>query len=541
MNLARALQERLASDSRGTVLRSGDRSWTAAEFDGVTRAVAEGLVRRGVRPDDVVQLVTSDHVEAVLLMVGVLRAGAAFCVVPPTYPQRRMQSIQERVRPVARLDSLAEALPAPGEQPAAPVPLPDRTADSLSYVIFTSGSTGDPKAVEIVDRGLAHLISQPGLYRGHTMGHAAALQFDACIYEIFGALLNGMTLQVLDVDEVTDHATAGRALAGVDTLFLTTQVFNLMADRDPEVFDGLDTVIFGGERVSPAHVRKVVGRCRVLHAYGPTETTVYATLHEVTAPVGPDVPIGRSLVGGCLHVVDAEGQPVPDGEVGELLVGGPGLMRGYRGQPEATAEAMAQLHDAPHYRTGDLVRSDVLSGARPGTDGVITYIGRKDRQLKISGHRVDPLEIEQVAQDFLAGCGRAGQALVVGDGRRLRLFVTGCTDLAGLRRHLRQVLPGYLVPVVTAVGYLPLTGNGKTDVARLLEQARASSPTQERARQVFAALLPTGAYDPTATFAELGGDSLQAMEALWQLDQHGVRIDMAALLTQPLERVLQGV
>jgi len=536
MNLARALEDQLAGDSRRTVLRCAERSWTAQEFDTVTRSVARRLLRRGVRPGDVVELVTADHVEAVLLMAGVLRSGAAFCVVPPAYPEPRRRSIRERVRPVVTLGSLAQAL-AEADRPAEDAEnledaLPARTADSLAYVIFTSGSTGDPKAVEITDRGVHHLVTQPGLYRGRTMGHAAALQFDACIYEIFGALFNGLTLQVLDIDDVTDGALAGAALRGVDTLFLTTQVFNLMADRAPEIFDGLDTVVFGGERVSPAHVRKVVGRCRVLHAYGPTETTVYATLHEVTAPVGADVPIGRGLAGGCLHVVDPQGQPVPDGETGELLVGGPGLMRGYRGQPEETGQALVRLHDALHYRTGDLVRA---------RDGVVTYVGRRDRQVKISGHRVDPLEIEQVALDFLTAGGRAGQAHALADGRLLRLFVTGCTDVAALRRHLRQVLPGYLVPVVTAVGFLPLNGNGKTDAARLLEQARTSSPAQERARQVFARLLPVGAHDAASTFEELGGDSLGAMEALWQLDQQGVRIDMAALLTQPLERVLHGV
>lgn len=531
MSLTHRLEAAVARRGDSVILRSAGDRWTASRFDETTRTLAAGLRRRGVGTDDVVELHTDHHTEAIVLMVGVLRAGAAFCVVPPSYPAARVERIRERIQPAVVLESISDGIALGG---SASDELPERAEDALAYVIFTSGSTGDPKAVEITDANLLFLADQPALYPGEVIAHAAALQFDACIYEILGGLLNGLEVAVVDYDDLLDRHSVARVLDGVDILFVTTQVFNLVADRAPEVFDSLQLVLFGGERVSPRHVAKVVGRCRVVHVYGPTETTVYATWHEVTAvEPGADVPIGRALDGGCTHVLDEAGVPVSRGGTGELVVGGGGLMRGYRGQPEATAAATTTLHGEAHYRTGDLV---VL-----GADDVVTYVGRRDRQVKISGYRVDPAEVEDVALDILRSAGRSARAVAVPDGGKLRLFVTGCTDVRALRGHLRQQLPRHLVPVVTPVGGIPLTPNLKTDVGRLLDLAHAMTPAQERAREVFAGLVDSEQARDTATFIDLGGDSLAAMDAVWRLDEMGVVLDMTGLLTRPLEEVLRDV
>lgn len=536
MTLTRRLETAIAQRGDSAILRSASGSWSGSRFDETTRCIAAGLRRRGVGTDDVVELHTDDHTEAIVLMVGVLRAGAAFCVVPPSYPAARVAKIRERIAPAAVLESVATGL-ALGGSPADD--LPERATDALAYVIFTSGSTGDPKAVEITDGNLLFLADQPTLYPGDVIAHAAALQFDACIYEILGGLLNNLAITVLDYDDLLDRRSVVRALDGVDILFVTTQVFNLIADRAPDAFDSLRLLLFGGERVSPRHVAQVAGRCRVVHVYGPTETTVFATQHEVTTvDAGADVPIGRALEGGCLHVLDEHGHPVPEGGTGELVVGGAGLMRGYRGQPEATAAATTTIHGENHYRTGDLV---TLGTAALGTDGVVTYVGRRDRQVKISGYRVDLAEIEHVALDLLRAAGRSGRAVAVPDEGKVRLFVTGCTDVRSLRTHLRQQLPRHLVPVVTPVGGIPLTPNLKTDVAGLLDRAHAMTPAQERARELFAGIVDAEQARESATFIDLGGDSLAAMDAVWRLDEIGVELDMTGLLTRPLEEVLRDV
>ncbi|MBK6885169.1 MAG: non-ribosomal peptide synthetase [Tetrasphaera sp.] len=532
MSLTARIDAALTTDPTRVALRHGDRSWTAAELDTVTIGLAHGLVSQGAGRNEIVEIDTDDHVEAILLMIATLRAGAAFCVVPPAYPAARVAAIRARTRPAVVVAGLAAALEYAADAPE--VPLPVRADDDLAYVIFTSGSTGDPKAVEIVDRGLHYLADLPGVYPGQVVAHLAALQFDACIYEIIGSLLNAKTIAVLELDDVLDRSLVTDTLTGIDVFFVTTQVFNLLVDRSPEALERVRIVLFGGERVSPRHVRAALGRTRVVHAYGPTETTVFATMHEVTQlPEGADVPIGAGLLGTCVHVVDAAGVAHASGQ-GELVIGGTGLMRGYRDQPEATAKAMISLHGEPHYRSGDIVEMDA--------DGVCTFVGRADRQVKVSGFRIDLFEIEEAALAFGGGPSgeRLSRAFAVADQGKLRLFVTGCTSVAGLRAHLRATLPHYMVPMVTPVGAIPLTHNGKTDVAELVRRAGASNPRQERAREVFARLVPEDT-PAEATFLDLGGDSLAAMDAIWQLDQAGIPLDMTALLSQPLERVLRDV
>ncbi len=531
MSLTARIDAALTADPGRLALRHGDRTWTAAELDAETAAIARGLIARGAGRDEIVELDTDDHIEAILLMIATLRAGAAFCVVPPAYPASRVAAIRARTRPAVIVPGLAAALAYAADAPA--VPLPTRADDDLAYVIFTSGSTGDPKAVEIVDRGLHYLADLPGIYPGDTIAHLAALQFDACIYEIIGSLVNGRTIAVLELDDVLDRAVVNEILTGVDVLFVTTQVFNLLVDRSPEALDHLRLVLFGGERVSPRHVRAALGRTRVLHAYGPTETTVFATMHEVTELAdGADVPIGAGLRGTCVHILDTDGVAHGSGQ-GELVIGGTGLMRGYRDQPEETARAMVSLHGEPHYRSGDIVDMD--------ENGVCTFVGRADRQVKVSGFRIDLFEIEEAALAFAAsGTESIGRVFAVAHEGKLRLFVTACTSVAGLRAHLRATLPHYMVPTVTQVGAIPLTHNGKTDTRELVRLAGLSNPRQERAREVFARLVPDDTQ-ADATFVDLGGDSLAAMDAIWQLDQAGIPLDMTALLSQPLESVLRDV
>lgn len=529
MSIAARLEDVLSGQPDRIILRSARQSWSRCELADLTRRLAEALIAAGVTADEIVEIHTDDHGEAAVLMVAVLRAGGGFCVVPPTYPAARTDQIRQRTRPAVIVESVADALQLGDGRPRV---LPDRRPEQLSYVIFTSGSTGEPKAVEITDRGLEHLADLPGLYPGEVIAHAAALQFDACIYEILGGLLNGKTVQIVDLDDLLDRGRVGQALRGVDVLFLTTAVFNLLADRSPELFDDLELVLFGGERVSPRHVAKVLPRCRVMHMYGPTEMTVFATMHEVAEmPVGADVPIGHCLPESCAHVLDDAGQQVAQGQPGELVLGGRGLMRGYRDDPDSTERSMITVHGQPHYRTGDVVTSD--------SHGTYTFIGRQDRQVKVKGYRIDLAEIEHVAVEQVSGEGHPAGATAIVDRGLVRLFVTGCRDLAALRRHLRQVLPAYMVPVITPVGSIPLTANGKTDAAALIDHARRMTPAQERAREVFAGLVSAG--NANSTFLDLGGDSLSAMNAVWQLDDEGVVVDMGDLLTRPLEEVLSDV
>jgi non-ribosomal peptide synthetase component F/aryl carrier-like protein len=535
-DLSERIHAALAVDGPLPCIVDGARRWSRRTVDAVTARAATDLRSRGVRPNDIVEISDRDRPAAILAMIAVVRAGAAFCVVPEDYPGPRIEEIRARVSPVARFVGLTADGPDAELVLEAPHPTtalrlddaPGAGDDDLAYVIFTSGSTGTPKVVEIARRGIAYIADQPHLYRGTVMGQLATLQFDACIYEVFGGLLNGMEIHIGHKEDLLDVDRLAATFEPLDSAFVTTQLLNLVVDRCPTALTGLQSLVFGGERASSDHVRRAFALVpRLIHAYGPTETTVYATTHLVTADDGATVPIGVPL-GGARFVID----PVDDAGgpgVGELVIGGAGVMRRYRGDEDSTRASITALADGPGYRTGDLVTLDAR--------GDLVFVGRRDRQVKVAGYRVDPAEVERAA------VGRRGvrSAVAMADGTRLRLVVTGCDDLRGLRDDLRAQLPAYSVPVVSVVDEIPLTRNGKTDQEALLALVRGPSPRQVETRRTFLEVLRIDDFSGSETFLDLGGDSIQAMEAIWRLDAAGVEIDLGVLFSDPLQAVVDRV
>jgi fengycin family lipopeptide synthetase D len=535
-DLGRRLTEALIAigDRAAVVGLDGTGVVTGNELERRSRVAAHALLGTGAGRGSVVSIRQEDRTEIVVSVLAALRAGAAFCVVPLAYPEDRVRLIHDRIDPVR---IVVASLDADADVDADADALPERTPDDLAYVIFTSGTTGTPKAVQIADRGVQYIADRAELYVGETIGQLAAMQFDASVFEILGGLLNGMTVRQLDVETLV--GPDGEAvLAAVDTLFLTTQLFNLLSARSPAALAAVGLVLFGGERASARHVRDFLAARRdaerrtehgasrtprLLHVYGPTETTVFATSWEVEGPFDDTVPIGRALDGATSVVLDDDGAPVLDGE-GELLVGGAGVMLGYRHDGAATDAAVVRIDGVPHYRTGDRVQI--------ASDGLLTHLGRRDRQVKVSGFRVDLAEVEAAA----AALDGVQQVVAVQVDGQLRLYATGTATARALRTHLRATLPRHSVPTVERVRTIPLTPNGKTDVEALVEEAFQAS-SDEMLRAAIVRVLQVETVPHQATFVELGGDSISAMDVVWQLDKAGIRVDVLDLLTLPVGSV----
>ncbi|WP_449066393.1 non-ribosomal peptide synthetase, partial [Planomonospora algeriensis] len=306
----------------------------------------------------------------------------------------------------------------PGADPVRARIHPDR----LAYVIYTSGSTGTPKGVAVRHRDVLALAADhrwTGRHRRLLMHSPHA--FDASTYELWVPLLTGGTVVVappgeLDPGRLRDLVARHRPTA----LFITTALFNLVAEEDPGAFGALEEVLTGGEAASPEAMRRVLRACpdTVLgHVYGPTETTTYATYHAVRAvPDASAPPIGRALDGMRAHLLDGLLRPVPPGAIGELYLSGAGLARGYLGRPALTAERFTACPYGTGermYRTGDL--------ARWTAGGELEYVGRTDAQVKIRGFRIEPGEVEAA----LLRHPSVGQAAVVARDDRLIAYVTG--------------------------------------------------------------------------------------------------------------------
>lgn len=461
--------------------------------------VARYLRSIGITPGDRVGICLERSADLVLAMLAVLKAGASYVPLDPVYPSERLgfmcedaglgvllteTALAERQRdylPAGAstlcLDDATEKL---ADLSTDDLP-PDETLtpESEAYVIYTSGSTGQPKGVSVPHRAIVHLVRNTDyieMTRTDVIAQAANASFDAVTFEVWGALLNGARLVVIDQDVLLAPGQLATVLRteGVTTMFVTTALFNHIARGEPRAFKPLRTVLFGGERVEPRWVREVM-TCgapqRLLHVYGPTETTTFATWHELeeVAEDATNVPIGKPLQGTTLWVLDGGLRPVPVGIEGELYIGGLGVALGYLERPELTAERFipdpfSNTAGARLYRTGDVVRRLA--------DGEIEFIGRVDRQVKLRGFRIEPGEIESA---LMAQAGvEAAVVQVVGDDsgeRRLIGYVTAVDPQINgesLRRALGERLPPYMVPsAIVVLETLPLTANGKIDRAAL--------------------------------------------------------------------------
>jgi hypothetical protein len=398
---------------------------------------------------------------------------------------------------------------------------------------------------------------------GDRIAQAANTSFDAATFEIWGALLNGGAVVIIPRETMLSPTGFAAALKEqrIDTLFLTTALFNQIAREAPHSFSGLRDLLFGGEAVTPYWVTQVLAHgapTNLLHVYGPTENTTFSTWQRVQVVGEEDgtVPIGRPIINSTCYVLDRWLNPVPPKVSGELYVAGAGLARGYLNRPGLTAERFVADPHGPvpgsrMYRTGDL--------ARWLADGTLEYLGRADQQVKIRGFRIEPGEIEAVLTAHRA----VAQAAVVArengpGGKQLVAYVVPTAGAeppaAMLRRHVGAFLPEYMVPLaVVMLGALPLSPNGKLDRQALPAPDDAGflpsgtymaprSPTEVEMAKIWAEVLkrpPVGIHD---SFFDLGGHSLAAIQVFSLIRQRLQRnLRVADLFLQPTIAGLAGL
>ncbi|TNH22734.1 amino acid adenylation domain-containing protein [Micromonospora orduensis] len=544
------------------------------DLDDRSDRMAAALCVRGVRPGDVVGIAHQRSADLVVMLLAVLKAGAAYLAVeagdPPSRCAQLLRLAGARLAVVEkdRRDQVEDAVvvveageltdAASGRLPAFDRPLV--TPDHLAYVSCTSGSTGEPKAVGVPHRAVARLLRGPDWVEigpDDVILQLAPVAFDASTIEIWGPLLNGARLAVLAGDAGDFERLAREITAqGVTVLLLTTGLFNQMVGSHLDCFRTVRHVLSGGDVASPGHVARLLDAypdVTFTNGYGPTENTSYTTCWSVRGRLEDGVvPIGTPINGTRIAVLDAALRPVPVGVCGELYASGPGLARGFIGRPGATAERfVADPSGEPGarmYRTGDLVRRR--------SDGVLEFVGRADQQVKIRGFRVEIGHVEAVLS-AMPGV-RAGVIVPQEDGvggKRLLAYVVADGDPSApdptergsrLLAALRQVLPPYMVPwAVLAYPDLPLNRNGKLDrraLPAVHRLPRALSTTfvaprtalERRLAELWGDVLgvePVGVEDD---FFGLGGYSLVAARLLATVQRElGITVPAAALYRKP--------
>ncbi|HEY0022719.1 MAG TPA: amino acid adenylation domain-containing protein [Longimicrobium sp.] len=543
----------------------GTEKVTYRELDVRANRLAHHLAGLGVGRESRVGLRLERSVDNVVATLAVLKAGGCCVSIDATYPAERMElmladsgarvllSEGEIDAPaglhVVRLDQVAEVLAAGQDHPLST----NAWAGNLAYVFYTSGSTGRPKGVMMGHREVVQYAAcLPGtmpIGPGDRVAQASNVSFDAAVFEIWGALLNGATLVGIERDVLLSAPLLGQALReqAITHLYQTAALFNQHVREQVDVYASLRQLVFGAEAVGTESVRRTLREgkpARVLHEYGPTEATVWCTLEEVdeVADDAPTVLIGRPIPNARAYVLDPAGEPLPVNIPGELCIGGEGVVRGYLGRPGLTAERFVPdpFADAPGarmYRTGDR--------ARWKAEGKLEFMGRLDDQVKIRGFRIEPGEVEAAIVAYPG----VSEARVMmredqpGD-KRLVAYVVGTVDVDGLRAHLRQGLPEYMVPrAIVALDRLPLTPNGKVDRKALPAPEYAAdadryvaprTPAEEVLAGIWAEVLRLERVGVEESFFELGGHSLLAMRVVSRVRELcGVELPLRALFEGP--------
>ncbi len=557
---------------------------TYGELNACANRLARDLQETGVKPGMIVGIFVNRSLEMIIGLLAILKAGGAYAPLDPSSPPERLAGMLEdlEARILLTQSSLKQVLlrstsrngsvpplifcldtdcTALACQKADDFPCPV-SAESLAYVSFTSGSTGRPKGVCLPHRGIVRLVrnaNYASFSPSEVFLQLAPVPFDASLFEIWGALLNGARLVVLP-----PHAPSFSELAeaiqtnGVTTLWLTSGLFSQLVEAKPECLCDLRQVLAGGDVISPPHVRKALAYLRagrLINGYGPSENATFTTCYEVPRDFDGQraVPVGRPISNTECYLLDDQMQPVPIGIPGELYAGGDGLAKGYLKQPGLTAERFIPnpFRSGTYlYKTGDL--------ARYLSDGNIEFLGRIDTQVKIRGYRVELGEIESAILQHPEARECAVTARADTDGqKRLTAYVVPERSLAPAtsewQEFLRQRLPEYMVPSAFVVlPGLPLSPNGKVDRKALpipetevRTGANSGDPKDNVERQLcqlWEESLKKRLIGVRDNFFGLGGHSLLAMRLLARIEeQFNAKISVSQLFQHPTIEQLAAI
>jgi amino acid adenylation domain-containing protein len=560
-SVAELLARQVIQSADRPAVVSGSRTLSYAQLDALAARIASRLRTAGVVPETVVGAYFDRPTDMLIAFLAVLRSGGVFLALDPRLPVRRLSQMLEESQALLILSGGAsiDSLPAFSgrvldmdeigtgaavSRTAAAAVRPNNAA----YIIYTSGSTGTPKGTVVTHQGLANLVRAVAetisIRRSDRVLQVAPWSVDAAIWEAVTTLCAGAALCV--PDRVRGNFVELADAIHAHEVTMLTAPPSVLRSLGEQVFPKLETVVVAGESCPLDFMRLWSGRCRLINAYGPTEATVCATLDQL-ASADSVVHIGRSLPGVTCHILTANILAVPAGVVGELFIGGEGVGRGYLRRGGLTASRFVASPFIPGeriYRTGDL--------ARLRADGTFEYVGRRDRQVKVRGNRVEIGEIEAA----LCLCCEVGQAAVVArhktDGTvYLAAYVAGRSahggqpDATALREELGTRVPEYMVPaVIVVLPSLPLTMGGKIDRAALPADEGTQADLDKHAgpETALQAIMATGwaqilEIDTVGIhddFFKIGGNSLVATRVVaWIRDTLEVDLPIKTLFNCP--------
>lgn len=538
-----------------------DEKLTYRELNQKSNQLANYMINEyNIKEQDKVAIFVKKSLESIISIIATIKAGAIFVPIDVEYPQERIEYIlkDSNAKLILTLKEYKNKIKC--ETPQIDIDLENRiyenknvlnpkskiNPEDLIYIMYTSGSTGKPKGVMIPHRSVVRLVRNTNYIdfsNCKRILQTGSIVFDACTFEIWGALLNGLSLYVIDKMQLLDCNIFAEYLQKnkIDTLWLTAPLFNQLSEENPYVFEKVKYLLTGGDVLSAQHINLVIDanpNITIINGYGPTENTTFSCCFKIDKKYKENIPIGKAISNSTAYVVSKNGKLQPIGVPGELWVGGDGLAKGYLNREDLTQEKFIEnpFGDGMVYKTGDSVK--LLS------NGNIEFIGRLDNQVKIRGFRVEISEIENVIKkypDILK------LVIIVKEINGNKTLVTYFTshkkvNTQDIVLYLQERLPSYMIPqYIMQVDMIPLTINGKVDKEKLPIPEKQTSnkyvppenEVQEQLCMIWSKLFNTKRISILDNFFELGGDSLLAIRLQTEALKLDININYSDIFEYP--------
>ena len=548
------------------------------ELDISSNQVAAYLIAKNIGPNDIVAVVMDRSIRLVACLLGIMRAGAAYLPIDPNLPLDRVNFVlkdagvkslclntkyREQYKGHKNIIDFDDAWIERFDYPEKKVHV-ERDGSDLAYILYTSGSTGVPKGVAIAHHSLLNLLQsvqkQPGIGSNDIMLSITTISFDIAELEMLGPLISGA--QIIMVD--TDVARDGRALLEIiradEVSIVQATPFTWRMLLQSGWKEPLPVKAFcGGEALPKDLAKSLLERCDELwNMYGPTETTVYSIIKKISTD-DELITIGNAIDKTQVYILDDKLNPVPDGEEGEIYIGGEGVARGYVNRPDLTAERFIddKFSKTPGkrlYKTGDW--------AKMLPNGEVQYLGRIDHQIKIHGYRIETEEIEIQLKKLRS----INEALIVlhedrlGNTQLVAYVVPNKlskglplnTRIKSWKEKLKAKLPAYMVPAqFVLLTKIPLMPNGKVDRRQLPPPPKKAAGklgvinTNPRTKteliitEIFLDNTDLGKIGINDNFIDLGIDSLMALKIIVEIEARlDKRLPLTVLVHHPSIRLL---
>lgn len=563
-SLGQVFEETALKNKEKLAIVSNDKTITYYQLLKYVNCMANYFLSQGIEPGAVVGIITDKSLETMAMILAIVKAGAAYLPISSRHPQDRITYMLDE----AGVKFVVSAAKYPtfdltkyqvlymnendcGEYPEY-VSEDLGGLDSMAYVLYTSGSTGKPKGVMVDQRGIMRLVMNVDyveLKKEMNFLQTSSLTFDVSVFEVWGSILNGLTMYILDEDELIDTSLFRKKIVEnqIHIIYLTTPVFHSLVNEKADLFMDVDCIVVAGDVLSKKHaeiVRTKNRRIKIINAYGPTENTTFSTTYLVDDKYKEFVPIGRPINHSTAYVLDQYLNILPRGAVGELYLGGAGIARGYINKDGLTKERFIKdpYFNGQMYRSGDL--------ARWLPDGNLDFLGRVDNQIKIRGFRIELDEIRNV----IVGNAAVKDCYITTaeDNNIIVAYIVPVRLEEDWKTLFQEQLPDYMLPAIfVEVEALPLNVNGKVDKKSLpsYKQGREAGQAQEllpvdKKEEVLVSIwreiLGVDELTCLDEFDRLGGTSLDAMKVLSRIRKYGYLLDARSLMKSRTIRDIAG-